>query len=284
MPDEARIDVDTTLGAKAVTVGDAGDLLIEGYASTWDTDRQGEAFVPGSFKEAIKSFLDGAAPLLYQHKDGQQLGTVEHLEEREKGLWMRARVPQPPQGAPLRHQYELAKRGMLRGASVRGLMRKLGNKLRMQDLYEISMTPSPVNAGGLVAVAQKALSDEDETDPPPPDDAEAVRQWLADRFIEAEEALNEVEARVQKVEAAIPDPPAAEEEGEKAISQEQRDKYGMSGGEFPIWHCGSGPGGVGAALSDLGRTKLSRSSVMAHIRRRAKALGCTDKYPALRGD
>lgn len=213
MPDEARIDVDTLIGAKSVTVDDSGDLIIEGYAATWEKDRQGEAFVPGSFRETIKSFLSGAAPLLYQHKDGAQLGTVEHLEEREKGLWMRARAPEPPEGSPLRHPWMLAKRGMLRGVSVRGLMRKVGDKIGMQDLYECSMTPLPVNAGGLASVAQKALSDE--TDPPPPDDAEAVSQWLADRFKEADEALNEVEARVEKMEAAIPDPPASDAEDDE---------------------------------------------------------------------
>jgi HK97 family phage prohead protease len=278
---EARITADTTLAAKAVSTTDDGDLIVEGYASTWELDRQGESFVPGAFGEAIKSFLAGARPLLYQHEDGRQLGEVEHLEEREKGLWMRARVPQPPEGSPLRHQYNLLKRGMLRGASVRGLMRKIGDKLMMKDLYEISMTPAPVNAGGLVAVAQKALGEED-NGTPPPEDAEEVRQWIADQLIAAEAAFDQVEQRIRAVEEAIPT--TTEDEGEKAVTAEQRKKYGMAGGEFPIWHCGSGPGGVGAALSDLGRTKLSRSAVMSHIRRRAKALGCADKYPALRGE
>jgi HK97 family phage prohead protease len=212
MPDEARIDVDALLGAKAVSTTDEGDLIVEGYASTWDTDRQGEAFVPGSFRETIKSFLSGAAPLLYQHKDGMQLGTVEHLEEREKGLWMRARVPQPPEGAPLRHQYELLKRGMLRGASVRGLMRKLGSKLAMKDLYEISMTPAPVNAGGLVAVAQKALGDEDPA--PGSGDLEAVRAWLNEQFEAAEASLAATEKRVEAVEAAVPDPKPSNDDEE----------------------------------------------------------------------
>lgn len=211
MPTEVRIDVDAFLGEKAVSIQDDGDLLIEGYASTWDTDRQGEAFVPGSFRETIKSFLSGAAPLLYQHKDGLQLGSVEHLEEREKGLWMRARLPEPPEGSPLRHQWLLAKRGMLRGASVRGLMRKVGNKLMMKDLYEISMTPAPVNAGGLVAVAQKALGEEE---PPPPDDIEAVSIWLDERFAKAEKALDEVQTRIAEVEAAVPKPPGGEDESD----------------------------------------------------------------------
>lgn len=204
---EARIDSDAVL-EKAVKVEDqTGDLILEGYASTWDEDRQGEAFVPGSFRETIKAFLDGSAPLLYQHKDGAQLGTVEFLEERAKGLWMRARMPEPPESSPLRHQWELAKRGMLRGASVRGLMRKVGNKLMMKDLYEVSLTPAPVNAGGLVAVTQKALSDEDDSQPEP-DDADAVRKWLEERFDEANRAFDEAEQRIRDLETAIPEPSA----------------------------------------------------------------------------
>lgn len=212
MPDQARIDSDAILGEKAVTAGDAGDLIVEGYASTWDVDRQGEAFVPGSFRECIKAFLDRGGPLLYQHKEGAQLGQVEHLEEREKGLWMRARVPQPPQNSPLRHQYDLLKRGMLRGASVRGLMRKLGRKLRMQDMYEISLTPSAVAADSLVTVAQKALADDDETPPPPPDESEAVRAWLDEQFESANASLDKVEERVKRLEAAVPDPEVKDNE------------------------------------------------------------------------
>lgn len=271
---EAPIQADNLLGEKAVRVDDAtGDLILEGYASTWEQDRQGEAFIPGGFREAIKSFLAGSAPLLYQHKDGAQLGTVETLEEREKGLWMRARLPEPPASAPLRHQWELAKRGYLRGASVRGLMRKIGNKLTMKDMYEISLTPTPVNAGGLLAVAQKALDGEAEA-PPPPEDVEAVQMWFADQLDTAQRRFDEVAEGLAKLEAAVP---KVETEGEKAITAEQRKKYGMANGEFPIWHCGNGPGGVGAAKSDLGRTKLDKAAVQAHIARRAKALGCPDK-------
>ncbi len=203
MSDSARIDFDSTLAAKAVSQDDSGDLIIEGYASTWDTDRQGEAFDFGSFGEAIKSFLSGAAPLLYQHRDGEQMGVVEHLEEREKGLWMRARAPEPPAGTEAHHRWNLLKRGMLRGASVRGKILKLGNRIRMKDMYEISMTPAPVNAGGLVAVAAKALG-EDEQQPAPDAPVEDVRKWLESMFEKANEAFDGVEERLKHLETAIP--------------------------------------------------------------------------------
>jgi HK97 family phage prohead protease len=272
----ANVTADTVLGEKAITEEPNGDLVIEGWASTWEEDRQGERFIPGGFRDCIKSFLAGGAPLLYQHKDGEQMGTVESLEERPQGLWAKARVPRPPAGTEASHRYELLKRGMLRGLSVRGRMLKRGRDLMMKDLYEISTTPVPVNAGGLLEVGAKALSSEDDTPPAEDPEAAAVRERLQARFDEASATLAAAEALLSERDAP------EEREVEKGVSAEQRKKHGMSGGEFPIWHCGKGPGGVGAALSDLGRTKLSRSAVMAHIRSKAKALGCTERYPALK--
>lgn len=198
MPDSAVITADETIEAKAITEEPNGDLVIEGYASTWDTDRQGERFVPGGFRDCIKAFLDAGGPLMYQHKDGEQLGQVEHLEERAKGLWMRARVPRPPDGTDAFHRWSLLKRGMLRGLSVRGKMLKRGAELLMKDLYEISSTPSPVNAGGLLAVGAKALSDE-----PAPDEGAAARAWMNERFEEAQASLAALESRL--AEATPPD-------------------------------------------------------------------------------
>lgn len=211
MSREATFTSDHLLAEKAVSTEANGDLIVEGYAATWDVDRQGEAFDPGSFGEAIKSFLSGAAPFLYQHKDGQQLGRVEHLEERPQGLWMRARVPKPPEGAPLRHQYDLLKRGMLRGASVRGKVMKLvegaKTRLRMQDLYEISSTPAPVNAGGLVAVAAKALEGDTEGDIEDAEIDEAgVREYLNERLAAASAELDAVEERLQSQHPVVSDP------------------------------------------------------------------------------
>lgn len=241
---------------KALTETEDGDLIIEGIAADYEPDRVGEAFVPGVFAKAIEAFLSRGGPLMFHHKHDQQLGQVKELRETDKGLFIKAIVPKPADGSPLRDHYDKIKRGMMRGLSTWGTAirerTRDGIKIVEVDLQEISVTPLPVGPNAMFNVAAKAFpADFAEVED---EDAAELRRWFDLRYDELE----------RKLAKASP-------------TAEQRKKYGMAGGEFPIWHCGDGPGGVGAAKSDLGRTKLSRDAVLAHIRRRAKALGCADK-------
>jgi hypothetical protein len=62
-----------------------------------------------------------------------------------------------------------------------------------------------------------------------------------------------------------------------APTAEQRKKYGMADGSFPVWHCGSGPGSVKSAMKLSGHGNQDKAKVLAHIRRRASALGCPEQ-------
>lgn len=53
---------------KAVETLDDGALIIEGFAATYDVDREDEAFLDGCFTRSLKAFLAGNAPLLWHHK------------------------------------------------------------------------------------------------------------------------------------------------------------------------------------------------------------------------
>lgn len=240
---------------KAVEADD-GDIIIEGYAADFNRDREDEFFVKGAFEQAVEAAK--GAPLLYQHKTDHQLGIVENLELRDDGLWMRARVAKAFDDRD-KAIVDKIKRGIMRGLSVGGRMRKRADgMIDGIDLREVSVTPLPVNPRTLFAVAQKAFTDEEEDC-----GCDEAKAWLEDQ-LEAAEAL------------------IADLEGKAFGSAEQRRKWAAQGvamkdGSFPITHCGNKPGGVGAAKSDLGRTTKSRSAVMAHIRKRAKALGCPDK-------
>jgi HK97 family phage prohead protease len=169
----AKFLLDATVvadGAKAVTENEDGDLVIEGLASDFSLDRQDEAFIPGAFEKGIKDFLAGQRPLLYHHKHDLQLGQVEHVEPRDDGLYFKAVVPQPPESSPLRHQYELIRRGMMKAVSVAGLFKRRPGadgrpRIYEVDLAEISVTPFPVNPRALFTVAQKAFSDEPADEP-----------------------------------------------------------------------------------------------------------------------
>jgi HK97 family phage prohead protease len=168
------VDIQTAtfeFGIKAVEVheDDSGDLIIEGYASDFLTDRDAEAFEPGAFERGLKAYLDSNPILLYHHDPSKQLGVVEAAAVDGKGMPIRARIPKPPSGSWAEHVYGLVKRGMMRGFSVGGaFQRRLtpdGPRIFDVDLQEISVTPLPVNPRTLFNVAGKAFEAPAEEDP-----------------------------------------------------------------------------------------------------------------------
>lgn len=255
---------------KAVTERD-GDLYIEGWAADVGLDDQDEYFTGEALKAAAAEFMSsGNTPLLFHHKADMQLGEVTLLEPRERepghwGLWMKARVEKPSDSHPiLADAYRKIARGTMKGLSVAGRFfgerTPQGMRLARAKFREISVTPFPVNSATLASVAAKAFPADEDCGC---NDVEA-----------AEQALTGAKALVESLSDlwdAI--------RGKAAPTAEQRKQYGMSpDGAFPIWHCGSGPGSVKSALHLAGHSKNhSRDSVMAHIRSRAKALGCPIK-------
>jgi len=163
---EAKALEDGTPG-NVVTELDDGDLIIEGWAATFDgVDRQGENFTDGAFQRGIKAFLSGPAALCFHHKHEKILGKVLDLEEVEgKGLRMRARVDGAIRTHPeLGTYYNQIKKGTLTALSVGGFFKrkltKLGTRISDMDFTEISVTPVPVHsAPAFSIVAGKALGD-----------------------------------------------------------------------------------------------------------------------------
>lgn len=146
------------------------ELVVEGFFATYDLDHQNERWVPGSFRDAIKSFMaNPSRPVLYEHKrELGQFGTVEHLEERPGGLWGRMRLPKPEVGV-LRQAWEAVRRGITRGVSVHAPMmmsrQSDGTALLVpKRIKEFSVTPFPINESSVVAVATKAFADEELSD------------------------------------------------------------------------------------------------------------------------
>lgn len=185
---------------KAVEETEDGDLIIEGTASDFSLDREGEAFAPGAFQKAIQDFLAGGAPLLYHHHNDQQLGRVLDLRPEPDRLYFKAIVPKPAESSPLADVYTKIKRGMMRTVSVRGFFEKAANGLiEKADLAEISVTPLPVNPRALFAVAQKAFAEDDfELSP---EDQQRVIEHLRGRLAETEGRFNrlaEIQAEAQR--------------------------------------------------------------------------------------
>lgn len=186
------------LDTKAVLKEDNGDeLVIEGYASDFENDRQDEAFLPGAFDSAIKSFMENPA-LLYHHDYSKALGRVTELRKDEKGLFMRAVIDKPSAGSWAEDIFNKVRSGTIKGLSVGGrFFRKttVGGEQRIHkaDLMEISVTPMPVNPRTLFAVAGKAFDSQDDS---PISDADIAR---LDAILDTVEAsLDTVAARLSR--------------------------------------------------------------------------------------
>lgn len=185
--------------AETVTELENGDLLIEGWAASFDgLDRQGENFVDGAFQRGIKAFLEGQSPLCFHHQNDKGIGSVLDLEEKEgKGLWMKARVDFQPESSPLRYIYNAVKKGSYKGLSVGGFFKRaMVNGRRMiadMDFTEVSITPVAVHPKTKFAVvAGKALT----SDLNIPDGVEVdpgEEELRAGDFDRLQFALNELE-------------------------------------------------------------------------------------------
>ncbi|WP_022682168.1 HK97 family phage prohead protease [Sphingobium bisphenolivorans] len=66
----------------------SGDLRFAGYAAVFDrVDRGGDVVRAGAFAGAA-----AGVPLLWQHRPGEAIGTVERIEEDARGLRVIGRV------------------------------------------------------------------------------------------------------------------------------------------------------------------------------------------------
>ena len=119
-------------------------------------------------EEATRAFLalPSSAPLLYGRHDPAlgQLGLVTDAAVVDKGLWIRAEARGSlTQARPSGTCSTRSSAGRRRGLSIRGRVAGLRRKgrptlLKLLDLFEISVTQTPVNPGAsLAVVAAKAL-------------------------------------------------------------------------------------------------------------------------------
>ncbi|WP_162830322.1 HK97 family phage prohead protease [Amycolatopsis palatopharyngis] len=75
------------------------DQTLEGFASTFgNVDLQGDIVVKGAFKKTIANIKANGIPLLADHipSTAHVLGTIFDAEERDKGLWIKAKLSKAP--------------------------------------------------------------------------------------------------------------------------------------------------------------------------------------------
>jgi len=187
---EAPFQYDFALDGKAAVEDLDDHLIVEGYAATFDFDRQDEAFEPGVFEEGMKSFMENNPIVIYHHKYDQAMGEVLELEHKAAGPWVKVRLDKPEPSSPLADVYTKVKKGVIKGFSVGGkFYRRIGQdgrrRIHRADIAELSVTPLPINGGSLFALAGKAFGENDELD-----ELQARLEAVADTFTKIEQSLS----------------------------------------------------------------------------------------------
>ncbi len=140
-----------------------GTLIIEGYASTWAKDRDGDEIVRTAFDKSLSDYLIDNPVLLKDHDRHQVLGMVTKAATDDIGLKVRAEVPKPETGEDSWKltTYNDIKRGLRRALSIGGVFTRGKDAFKTIyeiSLYEISNIAVPSNPKSLFSViAEKGM-------------------------------------------------------------------------------------------------------------------------------
>ncbi len=141
-----------------------GTLVIEGYASTWMEDRDGDAIMRDAFDESLPNYLNDNPVLLKDHDRTKVLGAITKAVVDDYGLKIRAEVPKPVQGEEAWKftTYNDIKRGLRRALSIGGVFSRGKDAFKTiykVNLYEISNVAVPSNPKSLFRViSEKGIS------------------------------------------------------------------------------------------------------------------------------
>lgn len=145
---------------------ESGDLLLEGYASTYVEDRDMESIERGAFDESAPDYLAKNPMLLYQHNPDWPIGVIQEATSDDVGIKVAALVTRPASGELpiLVTAYEKTRRGVLRTFSVGGFFwRELRGDFEDPEIVvtkvewlETSIVSIPANPDSLFRATMKA--------------------------------------------------------------------------------------------------------------------------------
>jgi HK97 family phage prohead protease len=120
-------------------------MRFAGYAAIFDRpDRGGDVVRAGAFERSLRRGVRNV-PLLWQHKPGRRVGSIEYLKEDRRGLRVIARLSDGPRG---REAAALLSEGRLAGLSFGYVVRQASGMaprmLTELDLLEVSLVAVPM--------------------------------------------------------------------------------------------------------------------------------------------
>jgi len=153
------------------------ERIIEGYASTFDVDRQYEVVTPEAMQKAVGDLLTTNTTVFYEHKHEQlPVGRILDARVDDEGLWIKVLISQTANEV-----WTLIQEGILNkfsiGGKVTGAFKKFDKSLNRDItfitdmvLYEVSVVGLPANqnasfkAKSLASVMIKALEGREKID------------------------------------------------------------------------------------------------------------------------
>lgn len=164
-------EIDFQLEAKGVetlkdaegSVVDYQNVKIKGYLSTFESttpvDRQGDAVLPGAFRDTIPKFMQNPVMLVDHRNSAENIaGRFTEMKEDKAGLYFEAAISNAPGMQDVRFKIM---EGSLKTTSMGGLFHYAeGNtKIFKVDLWEGSLVAIPANPDARFSV--RALDDSD---------------------------------------------------------------------------------------------------------------------------
>jgi len=148
---------------KATRIVDYRDVIIEGYASTFvgttERDRGGDYVLPGAFDKTLAAFKKNPV-ILIDHRNAVDhlAGSWEKIGTDKSGLAVRGAISNAPGLRDVR--FKLME-GHLKGLSIGGIWyyKDDGYGIEEAELYEISLTPVPMNPDSLAYTSSLGVAD-----------------------------------------------------------------------------------------------------------------------------
>jgi len=137
-------------------------IMIEGYASTVDTDRQGDIVPATVWSKGIQNYLKNPVILAY-HDHSEPVGRMVDHRVDSKGLWIKARI-----SAAAGEVFNLIKDGVLTAFSIGFRIADAEYNAASElfvvkdlELHEISVVSVPANQNTLFSLSKSFNTDEE---------------------------------------------------------------------------------------------------------------------------
>jgi HK97 family phage prohead protease len=137
-------------------------IMIEGYASTIDTDRQGDIVPSTVWKSGVQNYLKNPVILAY-HDHSEPIGRMVDHRIDSKGLWIKARI-----SAAAGEVFNLIKDGVLTAFSIGFRISDAEYNAATElfvvkelELHEISVVSVPANQNTLFSLSKSFETDEE---------------------------------------------------------------------------------------------------------------------------